>query len=40
MYPDKFGEVLCTGCGNCTRVCPAALGVGPVLETIVEQNDA
>jgi ferredoxin len=34
MYPDKFDEVLCTGCGNCTRVCPAALGVGPVLETI------
>lgn len=34
VYPDKFGEVLCTGCGNCTRVCPAALGVRPVLEMI------
>jgi ferredoxin len=27
VYPEKFGEVLCTGCGNCTRNCPAGLGV-------------
>ena len=27
IYPEKFGEVLCTGCGNCTRNCPAGLGV-------------
>lgn len=27
-YPEKFGEVLCTGCGNCGRNCPAGLGVG------------
>jgi ferredoxin len=33
-YPEKFGELLCTGCGNCTRNCPAALGVLPVLKTI------
>jgi ferredoxin len=33
-YPEKFGATLCTGCGNCTRLCPVALGVRPVLETI------
>lgn len=38
IYPDKFGQTLCTGCGNCTRTCPAALGVGPLLESI--QNTA
>ena len=27
IYPEKFGEILCTGCGNCTRNCPESLGV-------------
>ena len=34
MYPDKFGEVLCTGCGNCTRNCPVGLGVLNTLEQL------
>ncbi len=34
VYRDKFGEVLCTGCGNCTRNCPVSLGVRPILERI------
>jgi formate hydrogenlyase subunit 6/NADH:ubiquinone oxidoreductase subunit I len=33
-YPEKHGVTLCTGCGNCTRICPVALGVRPVLEII------
>jgi ferredoxin len=33
-YPEKFGTFLCTGCGNCTRQCPVALGVRPVLDVI------
>lgn len=34
VYPKKFGELLCTGCGNCTRNCPVSLGVLPVLEAM------
>lgn len=34
VYPERFGEVLCTGCGNCTRNCPVGLGVRGVLEAI------
>ena len=34
IYPEKFGEILCTGCGNCTRTCPVSLGVRPVLEAV------
>jgi sulfhydrogenase subunit beta (sulfur reductase) len=34
IYPQKFGEVLCTGCGNCTRQCPVSWGVLPLLQAI------
>lgn len=34
IYPAKFGEILCTGCGNCGRNCPAGLGVLPVIGEI------
>lgn len=40
VYPEKFGEILCTGCGNCTRNCPVGLGVRPVLEAIADCNRA
>ena len=33
-YPQKFGQTLCTGCGNCARNCPAHLGIKPMLEAI------
>ena len=35
IYPEKFGEILCTGCGNCTRNCPVGLGV---LNVVTEIN--
>jgi ferredoxin len=38
IYPEKFGELLCTGCGNCSRNCPAGLGVLPVLKTIAAKQ--
>lgn len=34
IYPEKFGEILCTGCGNCARNCPVGLGVLPAMEKI------
>ena len=37
IYPEKFDSILCTGCGNCTRVCSASLGILPVLE-LLDQN--
>ena len=37
IYPEKFGMVLCTGCGNCTRACPASLGICPVLELLDQE---
>lgn len=35
MYPKKFGEILCTGCGNCARNCPEGLGVLPLITEIL-----
>jgi ferredoxin len=40
IYPEKFGEILCTGCGNCTRNCPVALGVRPVLQAILSVDSS
>ncbi|HUP03077.1 MAG TPA: 4Fe-4S dicluster domain-containing protein [Bryobacteraceae bacterium] len=34
VYPEKFGEILCTGCGACARNCPAGLGVLPMVTEI------
>lgn len=36
IYPEKFNEILCTGCGNCTRNCPVGLGVLNTLESLPE----
>ena len=40
VYPEKFGSILCTGCGNCGRACPGSLGVRRVLEMIEEKAAA
>jgi ferredoxin len=34
IYPEKFGEILCTGCGNCTRNCPEGQGMLTLLAGI------
>ena len=34
IYPEKFNEILCTGCGNCTRNCPEGIGVLSVVAEI------
>lgn len=33
-YKDKFDEILCTGCGRCTRGCPVLTDIGIILEDI------
>jgi ferredoxin len=34
IYPSKFGDVLCTGCGRCIRACPAGQDLVEILQTI------
>jgi ferredoxin len=34
IYPARFGEVLCTGCGRCVRVCAAGMDLVSILEEI------
>jgi len=39
IYPEKFGAVLCTGCGNCSRHCSSSLGIKPLLERLDQKKD-
>lgn len=32
VYPRRFGEVLCTGCGRCVRSCPAGMDLVEILD--------
>lgn len=34
VYPLRFGEVLCTGCGRCSRVCHAGQDLVEILAAI------
>jgi len=34
IYPKRFGEVLCTGCGRCVRVCAAGMDLVAILAEI------
>ena len=34
IYPSRFGEVLCTGCGRCVRVCAAGMDLVAILAEI------
>jgi len=31
IYPSRFGEILCTGCGRCSRICPGGMDLPEVL---------
>lgn len=31
IYPERFEETLCTGCGRCTRTCPGGMDLPEVL---------
>jgi len=34
IYPSRFGEILCTGCGRCIRVCAAGMDLIAILAEI------
>jgi ferredoxin len=34
IYPSRFGEILCTGCGRCIRVCAAGIDLVSILAEI------
>jgi ferredoxin len=34
VFPNRFGRVLCTGCGRCTRACPAGQDIFEILTTV------
>lgn len=36
VYPLKFGDVLCTGCGRCVRTCQMGQNIGEILVAIDE----
>jgi sulfhydrogenase subunit gamma (sulfur reductase) len=33
-YPQKFGRILCTGCGRCIRLCPAGMDLLADLQSL------
>lgn len=37
-FPDRFGMLLCTGCGRCARVCQAGISMGEICGKIVSMN--
>lgn len=37
-YKDKFDEVLCTGCGRCTRGCPVSIDIKEIVTEINNLN--
>ena len=37
-YPEKFGRLLCTGCGRCIDACPAGMDLIEVLEGLAAKE--
>jgi ferredoxin len=35
IYPKRFGEILCTGCGRCCRVCAGGMDLPEVLGGLI-----
>jgi ferredoxin len=31
IYPTKFGDILCTGCGRCARTCPGGMDLPTLI---------
>lgn len=39
IYPDKFGKILCTGCGRCVAHCPVNLSLYDVVASAQERAE-
>jgi len=39
IYPEKFGKVLCTGCGRCVAYCPVNLSLYDVVAAAQERAE-
>jgi ferredoxin len=39
VYPGKFGQTLCTGCGRCVAHCPVNLSLYDVVATVQERAE-
>lgn len=38
-YVDKFGEILCTGCGRCSRNCPASIDIKEIISNCRDSEE-
>ncbi len=36
IYPRRFGETLCTGCGRCARACPAGMNLPEIVGQLAQ----
>jgi ferredoxin len=39
-YPDKFGRLLCTGCGRCVESCPTGMDLIEVLADLAGREES
>ena len=37
-YPEKYGELACSGCGRCIRFCPISMEIGKVVARLAEEG--
>jgi ferredoxin len=40
IYPSRFGEILCTGCGRCSRGCPGGMDLPSIVGELVALAEA
>jgi ferredoxin len=40
IYPSRFGEILCTGCGRCSRSCPGGMDLPKIVGELIAMSQA
>jgi len=40
IYPSRFGEILCTGCGRCSRNCPGGMDLPEIVSELMAKAQA